>query len=266
MTGAGRTSAPPISSAAVEERLRRVQSVADAKLSGMDASELLSELLERVREAVGADTGAVLLLDNSSGELVETVASGLEAETGDRVRMPLDGRRFAGRVTDERGPVIIDQDDGAQPGAPAGEDQVSGRGAAAGRRDGAGAAAGRVAGRARLHPGRCGAAAARRGPCRGGRPGAGFRGRPGGCDRAAAQPDPRGHTWYTRGGDRCALRSRHSHVTRAWPTSAARGRVKRRWPLPMTVSRPAAQSMSSSARLAASPARRPRRDNVITTA
>jgi phosphoserine phosphatase RsbU/P len=111
MTGAGRTSAPPISSAAVEERLRRVQSVADAKLSGMDASELLSELLERARKAVGADTGAVLLIDHSSGELVETVASGLEAETGDRVRMPLDARRFAGRVTDERGPVIIDQVD-----------------------------------------------------------------------------------------------------------------------------------------------------------
>jgi len=113
MTGAGRTSAsPPIPSAAVEERLRRVQSVADAKLSGMDASELLSQLLERVREAVGADTAAVLLLDHS-GELVETVASGLEAETGDRVRMPIDGRRFAGRVTDERRPVIIDQVDEA---------------------------------------------------------------------------------------------------------------------------------------------------------
>jgi sigma-B regulation protein RsbU (phosphoserine phosphatase) len=47
----------------VEERLRAIQSITDVALSRLDDQDLLAELLERTREALQADTAAVLLLD-----------------------------------------------------------------------------------------------------------------------------------------------------------------------------------------------------------
>jgi hypothetical protein len=71
----GVTASRAVSSDA-EGRLRHMQSIADAALSGMDASQQLTALLERVREIMQADTAAVLLLDPSSGQLIATAASG----------------------------------------------------------------------------------------------------------------------------------------------------------------------------------------------
>jgi hypothetical protein len=60
--------------------LRAIQSITDAALSRLDDGELPAELLERTRDALQADTAAVLLLDFSSGQLIATAATGLEEE------------------------------------------------------------------------------------------------------------------------------------------------------------------------------------------
>jgi phosphoserine phosphatase RsbU/P len=94
----------------IEERLRAIQSITDVALSRLDDGELLAELLERTRDALQADTAAVLLLDYSSGQLIATVAAGLEEEVKQGVRIPV-GRGFAGRIAAEQRPVILDQVD-----------------------------------------------------------------------------------------------------------------------------------------------------------
>jgi phosphoserine phosphatase RsbU/P len=94
----------------IEERLRAIQSITDAALSRLDDEELLAELLERTRDALQADTAAVLLLDFSSGQLIATVAAGLEEEVKQGVRIPV-GRGFAGRIAAEHRPVILDHVD-----------------------------------------------------------------------------------------------------------------------------------------------------------
>jgi phosphoserine phosphatase RsbU/P len=94
----------------VEDRLRSIQSITDAALSRLDDRELLDELLDRTREALLADTAAVLLLDSPSGQLIATAAAGLEEEVRQDVRIPV-GRGFAGRIAAERRPVILDRVD-----------------------------------------------------------------------------------------------------------------------------------------------------------
>ncbi len=88
------------------DRLRGIESVMDAALSRLDEYALLSALVERVKEVLGADTAAVLLLDQSAQQLVATAASGIEEEVRQGVRVPL-GAGFAGRVAASREPVIL---------------------------------------------------------------------------------------------------------------------------------------------------------------
>jgi signal transduction histidine kinase len=88
------------------ERLRRLQTVTDAALAHLPLDELLDELLDRIREALEADTCAVLMLDEKRGELVARAAKGIEEEVERGVRIPL-GKGFAGRVAAERRPVVI---------------------------------------------------------------------------------------------------------------------------------------------------------------
>ncbi len=92
------------------EKLRDIQSITDAALSMLDPQAMLQTLADRVKDALQADTAAVLLLDPRSGHLVATVASGLEEEVRQGVRIPL-GRGFAGRIAAEGRPVIIDEVD-----------------------------------------------------------------------------------------------------------------------------------------------------------
>ncbi|MGC4749883.1 PP2C family protein-serine/threonine phosphatase [Micromonospora sp. DT201] len=89
-----------------EERLRRIEAITDAALSGLNIAELLDELLERVRDLLKVDTATILLLDGHTGELVATAAKGLEEEVrrGFRIRV---GRGFAGRVAATRAPLTI---------------------------------------------------------------------------------------------------------------------------------------------------------------
>ena len=88
------------------ERLRRLQSVTDVALSHLDLDELLGELLVRVRDALDANTCAVLLLDTATDELVARAATGIEEEVEQGVRIPVGGG-FAGRVAATRHPVFL---------------------------------------------------------------------------------------------------------------------------------------------------------------
>jgi phosphoserine phosphatase RsbU/P len=92
------------------EKLRDVQSITDAALSVLDPQALLDALVGRVKEALQADTAAVLLLDRRAGQLVATAASGLEEEVLQGVRIPL-GKGFAGRIAAQGRPVILNEVD-----------------------------------------------------------------------------------------------------------------------------------------------------------
>ncbi|HET8605797.1 MAG TPA: GAF domain-containing protein [Gaiellaceae bacterium] len=92
------------------ERLRRLQRLTDAALAHLDLDELLNALLLRVREALAVDTCAVLLVDDQDQELVTRAAAGIEEEVERGVRVPV-GRGFAGRIAQERRPVVLDDVD-----------------------------------------------------------------------------------------------------------------------------------------------------------
>jgi phosphoserine phosphatase RsbU/P len=90
----------------VHEQLRRIESVTDLALAKLTLEELLDELLTRMRELLGVDTAAVLLMDDSGAFLTPVAAKGLEDEVRQGVRIPL-GAGFAGRVAASRQPVVI---------------------------------------------------------------------------------------------------------------------------------------------------------------
>jgi serine phosphatase RsbU (regulator of sigma subunit) len=93
-----------------EAKLRDIRSVTDAALSNLDADDLLTALLDRVKQVLGADTAAVLLLDSSGRQLIATAASGLEEAVSQGARTPV-GVDFAGRIAAEQRPVILDRVD-----------------------------------------------------------------------------------------------------------------------------------------------------------
>jgi serine phosphatase RsbU (regulator of sigma subunit)/anti-sigma regulatory factor (Ser/Thr protein kinase) len=94
-----------------DSQLRRIESVTDAALAHLDIEDLLGELLDRVRELLGVDTAAVLLLDSSAQQLVVTAARGIEAAVRQGVRVPVGKGFFAGRIAAEKQPVIIEKVD-----------------------------------------------------------------------------------------------------------------------------------------------------------
>ena len=87
--------------------LEHMLSVTDAALGYLSLEEMISELLERIRDGLAADTAAVLLLDEDRGVLVARAARGLEEEVRQGVQVPL-ARGFAGRVAAERRPLVIE--------------------------------------------------------------------------------------------------------------------------------------------------------------
>jgi putative methionine-R-sulfoxide reductase with GAF domain len=93
-----------------DDRLRRIEAVTDSALAHLDIEDLLDELLERVRELLGVDTAAVLLLDPSGRQLVIAAAKGIEEEIRQGVQIPL-GKGFAGRIAAERRPLAIERVD-----------------------------------------------------------------------------------------------------------------------------------------------------------
>jgi signal transduction histidine kinase len=94
------------------ERLRRLQAVTDVAIAHLALDELLSELLLRIRDALNADTAAILLLEETGTELVARAAKGIEEEVERGVRIPF-GKGFAGRIAALRRPVVLDDVDHA---------------------------------------------------------------------------------------------------------------------------------------------------------
>jgi serine phosphatase RsbU (regulator of sigma subunit) len=90
------------------DKLRDIQSITDAALSALDPQALLDALVGRVREALQADTAAVLLLDHPHGQLVAAAANGLEEEVQQGTRIPI-GRGFAGRIAALGKPVVLNE-------------------------------------------------------------------------------------------------------------------------------------------------------------
>jgi signal transduction histidine kinase len=97
---------------ATATHLERLQQITDAALAHLQLDQLLPELLTRVREMLGADTSAILLLDEQERELIAWAAVGLEEEVERGIRIPI-GQGFAGRVAAERRPIILDDVDHA---------------------------------------------------------------------------------------------------------------------------------------------------------
>jgi signal transduction histidine kinase len=99
--------------------LRRVQAITDVALRNLSLDDLLTQVLERVREVLTSDTAVILLRKlDEEGEKDEEVlhvraAIGLDEDVRERVPVPV-GRGFAGRVAAERQPVILDDVDYAQ--------------------------------------------------------------------------------------------------------------------------------------------------------
>src|SRR4051812_17514021 len=87
-------------------RLEDVQRVTQSTLAYLDLDDLLEELLRRVIEVLGADTAAVLLVEDDGRTLAARAAKGLEEEVERGFRLPV-GRGFAGRVAATRQPVVI---------------------------------------------------------------------------------------------------------------------------------------------------------------
>ena len=64
------------------EKLRDIQSITDAALSALDPQALLEALVARVKEALQADTAAVLLLDPPSGSWSRRPPAGWKKKCG----------------------------------------------------------------------------------------------------------------------------------------------------------------------------------------
>ena len=84
----------------------------DTALAKLGFDDLVGELLIRIRDILEVDTAAILLLDESTNELVARAAVGLEEEVEAGVRIPVGGG-FAGRIAAERRAIVLDDVDHA---------------------------------------------------------------------------------------------------------------------------------------------------------
>jgi sigma-B regulation protein RsbU (phosphoserine phosphatase) len=94
----------------VAPHVEALAALTDSALTRLDVDDLLVELLVRVREILDVDTAAVLMLDQSSQELVARAAIGIESEVRQGVRVPI-GTGFAGRIAATKQPVRLDRVD-----------------------------------------------------------------------------------------------------------------------------------------------------------
>lgn len=92
------------------DRLRKIQYLLDATLTHTSLEDLFEDLLVGVRDLLEADTCAILLLDESTDELVARAAKGLEEEVERGVRIPV-GKGFAGRIVATGEPVALEHVD-----------------------------------------------------------------------------------------------------------------------------------------------------------
>jgi signal transduction histidine kinase/CheY-like chemotaxis protein len=90
------------------DRLRHLQAVTETALAPRNANEVLQDILQRVRKALGANTASLLLLDAEGKNLVPMHSIGLteEIELGVRVAV---GQGVSGKIGDSpRGLIVPD--------------------------------------------------------------------------------------------------------------------------------------------------------------
>jgi PAS domain S-box-containing protein len=92
---------------AAAQTLLRLQSLTEVALEHLSLSDLLNALLQRLVELLGADTAAILLLDEEAGAFVVRAAYGLGSELEESVAVPV-GHGLAGRIASERRAVVVD--------------------------------------------------------------------------------------------------------------------------------------------------------------
>jgi signal transduction histidine kinase len=88
-------------------QMERLQWITDTALAHLSMSELVSQLLLRIRQVLNADAATILLLTNERTELAPAGSIGLEGEIDPNDRIPL-GQGFAGRVAAERRVLVVD--------------------------------------------------------------------------------------------------------------------------------------------------------------
>jgi PAS domain S-box-containing protein len=89
------------------KQLRVIQRVTDTALAHLTLDDLLNALLERVVELLVVDTAAILLVSDEGTTLVARASHGLDEEVAGGIRIPI-GQGFAGRVAQDRRPVILE--------------------------------------------------------------------------------------------------------------------------------------------------------------
>jgi phosphoserine phosphatase RsbU/P len=102
---------------AADVRLRRILALTDAALVGMDVRALFAELLDRLRALVGADTGAIMLLNSEVNQLVTVAAVVPDEDMRLDVRIDV-GAGLLGRIALTGEPMIIDAVDDALVASP----------------------------------------------------------------------------------------------------------------------------------------------------
>ncbi|MDP9300865.1 MAG: GAF domain-containing protein [Actinomycetota bacterium] len=93
------------SEARSRQMLARVLTVSDAALEWLDSDDALRSLLQRIREAVGADSASLLVLEGDTLHVRAT--DGLGRIPEEQVPIPL-GKGFSGRIAAERTPVVVE--------------------------------------------------------------------------------------------------------------------------------------------------------------
>jgi serine phosphatase RsbU (regulator of sigma subunit) len=93
-----------------QDRLQLLETIIGAPAGHLGLTELLTETLARVREVLKVDTATVLRYQAGGQQLVAIAAAGIEEEVHQGVRVPV-GTGFAGRVAQDRAPVVLDQVD-----------------------------------------------------------------------------------------------------------------------------------------------------------
>jgi len=95
---------------AVAQMVRNLQLISDTALTHLALDDLLPELLDRIGEILGADAVSVLLTEPDGDGLVQRASRGGAGEDAARVP-PGRGGSLAGRVAQERRPIVIEDAD-----------------------------------------------------------------------------------------------------------------------------------------------------------
>jgi phosphoserine phosphatase RsbU/P len=88
-------------------RLNRLLEIGTQLNSTLKLDELLEQIMEGASEVVGAETSSLLLVDEDTGELIVSVATGDPGQRVLRVRIP-SGQGIAGHVVESGEPLVVE--------------------------------------------------------------------------------------------------------------------------------------------------------------